>query len=132
MKPEEQTEDGEHRERFDKLRRVEEDVAVVGAVHWDAGVFVSGLGEVDTPPPIRRLAPTAARGEAALAAKRLAKCDRGSERVRHLPEVELILPHQQGDGYKTADQAAVEYSARTKEIYGEDLGIRVDEEHQDL
>src|SRR4030095_10791361 len=108
------------------------EIETVRAVHRDAGVLMAGFGEVDTPEEIGRLSPAAAGRKAALASESLAEGDRWRECIGCFPKRELVVPDENRNGEKSADQAAVINSTRTQEIEREDLNVFLDEVHKDL
>src|SRR5205085_6245056 len=88
----------------------------ISSPNWHARDRVSQFGEVNAPRQSGRLAPAAARGEAALTTDCLPQRHARRERVRHLPERKFVTTYQERARQKPAEEAAVPNAARTQEV----------------
>src|ERR1035437_10027315 len=99
------------------------EIAAVGTVDRNAGVFVTGLGKMNAPGQGRRFAPATSGRETALATERLAEGNPGCKCIGHFPKRQLIKPHEKKNGQKAPDKTAVKYPAGSQEIERKDVYI---------
>ena len=106
-------------------------------VNRNTGDLMAQFRELDSPGQRCRLAPAAACGKTALAAKEISDRDARSAHISRFPPRQIVALHQKIAGQHCADEAAIENSARTQEVEREQLQrifpiLGLDKEHQDL
>src|SRR5437763_1608698 len=113
VQPKEEEEEQKGGERLVELRRVQMQGRSARVRRRHARDRVSQFGEVNAPRQSGRLAPAAARCEAALTTDCLPQRHARRERVRHLPERKFVTTYQERARQKPAEEAAVPNAART-------------------